>query len=104
MANLNPSTGYEPKYDVDNDTEITLIIFSDSGDRKLHFSTDLISDGEQTKFWQLASGNISNKHYLFGKPSEKARNDDYEDEAEDEDEDDENEDEDDYDDGDDGET
>ena len=98
MANLNPSTCYEANYDADNDTEITPIIFSDGGDRKLDLSTDLISDGEQTKIWQLASGNISNKHCLFGKPVQKEGNDGYDDE------DDDDEDEDYYDDGDDDET
>ena len=43
-------TGYEPKYNVDDDTEITPIIYPGTDDRKLDFSTDLISDGEQTKF------------------------------------------------------
>ena len=89
MANLNSSTWYEPKYDVDNDKEITPIIFS----------TDLISDGEQTKICQLASGNISNKHCLFCKPVRKEGHGGYEDEDDDDDED-----EDDYDDGDDDET
>ena len=50
LANLTTNTGYEPKYNVDDDTEITPIIYPDTDDRKLDFSTDLISDGEQTKF------------------------------------------------------
>ena len=46
LANLNTSTGYEPKYDIDNDTEITPIIFSDTDDHEPNLSMDLISEGE----------------------------------------------------------
>ena len=50
LANLTSNTGYEPKYNVDDDTEITPMIYPDTDDLKLDFSTDLISDSEQTKF------------------------------------------------------
>ena len=35
LANLTTNTGYEPKYNVDDDTEITPIIYPDTDDRKL---------------------------------------------------------------------
>ena len=50
MANMNLLTGYEPKYDVDNDTEITPITFPDTDDNEPNLSTDLVSEGDQTKF------------------------------------------------------
>ena len=53
LANLTTYTGYEPNYNVDDDTEITPIIYPDTDDRILDFSTDLISDGEQTKFGSM---------------------------------------------------
>ena len=50
MANMHLLTGYEPKYDVDNDTEITPIIFPDTDDREPNLFTDLVSEGDQTKY------------------------------------------------------
>ena len=48
LLNLTTHTGYEPKYDVDNDTEITPIIHTNSDDRELDFSVNVISVDEQT--------------------------------------------------------
>ena len=46
LANLYNSTGYEPRYDIDNDTEITAKIFPDTDDHEPNLSMDLISEGE----------------------------------------------------------
>ena len=48
LADANLLTGYEPKNDVDNDTEVTPIIFPDINDRETDLLTDLVSEGNQT--------------------------------------------------------
>ena len=48
LADANLLTGYEPKNDVDNDTEVTPIIFPDINDRETDLLTDPVSNGNQT--------------------------------------------------------
>ena len=77
---MNLLTGYEPKYDVDNDTEITQIIFTDTDDNEPHLFTDLVSEGDQTKYGsrQAAASTVINPltfcvNCSSGKPSQRER-------------------------------
>ena len=77
---MNLFTGYEPKYDVDNDTEITQIIFTDTDDNEPHLFTDLVSEGDQRKYGsrQAAASTVINPltfcvNCSSGKPSQRER-------------------------------
>ena len=50
MANSNSSTSHEPKKDVDNDTEVSQTIYSNTEESKPNLSMNLVSEGNQTKF------------------------------------------------------
>ena len=62
MANSNSGTGHEPKYDVDNDTEVSQTIYSNTEESKPNFSMNLASEGKPDKIRQHASRSISSMH------------------------------------------